>query len=335
MDIKQKYAIGIISVLLLIFVIGIILFTSSVYVPDFDGGSNIAQKAEDTTQIGDQLIDVDNVETEPEKDKCAAYTDPTSKVICEDNLIITDVLRSNLLGACSDLQLDENQQYCENLFYKKLAYKNNDAVLCEKITDNILKTQCENDIIYTETVKTGALEGCDNISDPKQQQKCKDKIIYSKAYTEGDVAQCEFLSDSSLKISCVAKVSEKGDEIAFNKAVDNFDSSQCANVSGAKQAECYDTVYFNTGVTENDISACTRISDKELKNNCQDTVNRNLAILEEYAGYCAKIIAAESKSSCIRELDKVFLKLAIREKNADKCNLISDITLKDRCLIAF
>lgn len=290
--------------------------------PHDGSGASLVDSVEDVTKLS------------PEE-RCQRIEDAEGKLNCFDNIILKEVVASNMLLACNDLKYPPNVQYCQDIFYKNKALLDSDIAVCKEIKDQYIRTQCEDSLNLRISVRDSSLESCNAITDQSQKNNCIDKVALKSAITTGDAGQCRLLSDESLKTICVSKANKQANSANYAQALKEGNPTLCNNLTDPLRTECQDAVNYNLGVEKNDVVACNKILESVKKEECVANVYLAQAKEANDPSICLKIGDTEKQTSCAQTVNVLLLKSALTSNDVAKCASISDATLKQKCQDSF
>jgi hypothetical protein len=183
--------------------------------------------------------------------------------------------------------------------YWHVARLNQDADLCEKITENYYKDKCLRDVVTTtqdsstcekitddiekedcyvwSAIENNDASICENIDIILQRNKC---YIHISQHT-GDASICENVDDSSLREKCYFWVAEQEGDVGSCEGIDDADL----------QAMCYIEIAEKAG----DASFCDKITDSNIADKCY----RDVGIQTNDRSLCEKIIEDKAKQKCL------------------------------------
>ena len=285
-----------------------------------------------TTDFVSEVIE-DLSHLSPEE-RCKQMKDTDAQLNCYDNLVLKEVLASNILLACDDLTFAPNIQYCQDIFYKNKSLMDSDPEICDKIADEYLKNQCKDSATLRLSLKDGSLEECEKITNLEQRNNCIDNITLKSAIKNANTEQCDLLDDETLKELCKNKSSKKSNEQDYLQALETKNTALCSNLTDGQDKECEDAVNYSIALSNNTIATCTAIIDREKQLDCVNKISLNLAKAEQQPKYCSQIEDITIQTNCLREVNSLLLKTALSKNDSSLCKIISDQDLQDKCLSA-
>ncbi|MFH1327102.1 MAG: hypothetical protein ABIH59_03175 [archaeon] len=154
--------------------------------------------------------------------------------------------------------------------YWHVAWLNNNAELCEKITDGYYKGRCLRDTV----AKIKDSKACEKIENIEYRNKC----YMNLAEYEGDVNICSKITDGSLKEKCYFWIA--GEEGNACPEIADSDLHEICYVEAARKTE--------------DASYCDKITDTPIADKCYRTV----AEITNDRSLCEKLIGEQAKQKC-------------------------------------
>ena len=139
---------------------------------------------------------------------CEALSNPTDKLQCFDQLILTDV-RSG---------------------------KNTDAATCAKVVNPVLKKECE------AIIKKGKATGVAGTASSNSETDCTGKTGMNLQYCQmnlavstGNSASCGAITDANVRTACVKDVQNSLTRKAFDEALATKNPAACDKIADATQ----------------------------------------------------------------------------------------------------
>ena len=184
--------------------------------------------------------------------------------------------------------------------YWHVARLNQDADLCEKISDIYYKDKCLRDIIGT----TQDSDTCEKITDISEKEDC----YISLAIKNSDVSICGKITYNN----------EHRDKCYVNLAEHIGDTSICDKISEDSLKE---KCYFWLAGEEGDVGVCEELEDSSLQNECYV----NVAEKKSDGSFCDKITDSHIADKCYRDV-------GIQTNDRSLCEKIIEDRAKQKCL---
>ena len=228
------------------------------------------------------------------------------------------------------------------------AKNNHDAMLgalhsgdisdCSKITwSEELKEQCEDNISYSNILKTGDESQCDGLNNELLRTQCHNRIYMTAAVDEQDISICDMITEEGLKSMCLDQV-----QMILSRYAKSADD--CAVISSESiRKQCEDNFYLQASKENLSVESCDNIADSNLSGECKKTVSKNIEVIEksqqaaqtatvtktfqEILELCDNLSGARSVSC----KDAVYPQLAFDEKDLAHCDKISDELAVVKC----
>ncbi len=295
-------------VILLIVVLGIfvfIFFKKIIKKPsDILPQESITEKKKEENKISLSLEEEVGIDT----DYIAKYLleDKLKKNVGEENY-------DNDYEIMQKAVFEKNESYCSELKeYPKdnciydIAVINKTSVLCEKISDQILKEDCLELIIKKESLAQENKLG--------QPHYTPDYKIMKKAILEKNSAYCIYLSEYS-KDDCYHDIAIVNDVNDLCEKIDDLDVKKC----------CLERFLEREAIDEKDIDKCLTITEEELKKQCLFEIFQKMDEASECSNFDKDI-----KDDCE---DVVYKNIAFNKDDKKICENIKNKTLKVECLV--
>jgi len=172
-----------------------------------------------------------------------------------------------LLNEHEKCLMDCSDNFCitkcnnDNHLVKALADVDKDR--CDQITDEAMKTSCNDLIIRKLATNERNPELCSQISREDIAESCKNVALQSIALLEKNMSMCYDITDVSMRNGCV-------DNFRLNTAVEQDNMSICDLISEDDNAiRCRDSVLRNRAFTSGNTSICDSITDLSFKQKCK------------------------------------------------------------------
>jgi hypothetical protein len=214
--------------------------------------------------------------------------------------------------------------------YWHVARLNQDADLCEEITDIYYKDKCLRDI----TTTTQDPSTCEKITNPTEQADCyvnlaiansdyficteivyevehRDKCYVLVAQQLGDASICENIDESSLQDECYFWVAEQEGDVDDCEEIEKIDLQVMCYVEVAEKTKdasfCEKIVdihiigkcYREVGIATNDVSLCEKITDpQETSLNPKDECYAGIGMQTKDRSLCEKVLWDELRQKC-------------------------------------
>lgn len=218
------------------------------------------------------------------------------------------------------------------------ALHSGDVSDCGKITwSEELRKQCEDNLNYAASLRSGDETQCDSLSDENLRLQCHDKIYMNAAVDGQDISVCEMISDESLKIMCQDQV-----QMILSRYADSADDCSVIG-SETLRKQCEDNFYLQTSKKNLSVENCDNISDSDLSGQCKETVTQNIEVINQ-SQQAAQTATVTKTFQEILELcdnlsgnrsvsckDAVYPQLAFDEKDLSHCDKISDELVAAQC----
>lgn len=218
------------------------------------------------------------------------------------------------------------------------ALHSGDMSDCDKITwSDELKKQCEDNLSYAESIKSGDESQCENLADEALRNQCYDKIYMNLAVDDQDMASCEKITDANLKSMCLDQV-----QMILSRYAQTVDD--CAVItSDSLRKQCEDNFYLQSSKTDLSVENCDNISDANLSDQCKQTVTQNIEVVQQsqQAAQTATVtktfqeildlcdnLSGNRSVSC---KDAVYPQMAFDRKDLSYCDKISDELVAVQC----
>lgn len=214
-----------------------------------------------------------------------------------------------------------------------------DITVCDKITDEKLKTKCMDNVYSALSTKEKNETLCEKIQDMTIKVHCINSYVYEIAIASGKQSDCNKISgDNDLKRACTKNVIFSQIESQSFSGKTNV----CESLGGDDKNYCINRINKSSDIdllqlwtnTKN-INICGQIKDISMKNTCSDTVYIALAMEKQDGSICNKIIDSNRKTNCLTQFARVndasILQKAITKNNLSLCTTITTPDLRTKC----
>lgn len=163
---------------------------------------------------------------------------------------------------------------------KTLALRTNsgtiDALFCETLGGE-MRDRCraridrsQDNISYKEALSTKTLSDCDSITDDTLKAQCRDTILFDRAIREKDNTLCESIIDIERMNYCQKSLSTRVDATNYQSIVAKGDIRECAQLESITlNHQCHDVIIIAEVRTNQDKTLCDNLYNTGLIMNCQ------------------------------------------------------------------
>lgn len=228
-----------------------------------------------------------------------------------------------------------------NSDYYNSALKRNDPSLCDRISQDEMRIECQDNLIIKKATDQKDVSLCAQITTLSMKYSCQNPLIFAAALEKQDQSLCQKIEGNDRsKQDCISRIAIN--MIASTSGA-NISRSQCDVISDDRlKASCVDQVvtklsnaqYIQAQATL-DMWACQSIEDAALRSTCLDELILKKARSSQDPALCATISYSSKRESCISEItsrrdEKIFIE-ARDKKDVSLCATITDAARRDRC----
>jgi len=170
---------------------------------------------------------------------------------------------SKILNATKEVEVKtelELQQQVADIVATK------DFSQCNKVSDEIYKVVCVNNIALNLAQETQDLSYCQKIDNTLVPiSDCERQIIFTKSVTKGDIKVCEETKDAAIKEECITGYWQA-------KAFNEGNTALCENIGNEfGKNYCYDSYLFSNKF-QNNVSGfdCRSLKDIQTQEDCKN-----------------------------------------------------------------
>jgi hypothetical protein len=220
------------------------------------------------------------------------------------------------------------------------AMQDQDATLCEGISDTMQQSDCRDMILANTAKKSGTIETCDTLTSTGITLICRDVISSDRAISAIDRSLCTQVTDTDRRGVCETSI----DEVRLTRATrDNTITREfCDTLGDRYQSICLtqihetrETALYRDAIGKNDTRLCEQIVAIELRSTCLDTVRLKSAVNTESTDLCSTITDTGKRLYCQAQVSKTTditnYKGAITGTDTASCQKIVNENLRNKC----
>ncbi len=232
------------------------------------------------------------------------------------------------------------QNNIENAQLYNTAMRDQNATLCEGITNEDKQTECRDMIAATAAKKSGTIETCDTLTSTGVISLCRDAISSDRAIATQDRSICNHISDMDRRSYCKDQV----DKVILAQHIEAHTVTRelCNTLGDHYEADCLseireldESILYRDAIAKNNAKLCEQITNPELRTTCRDTINLKTAVSTESTGLCDTISDPEKQLYCQNQVSKTndiaLYKSAILGVNIESCTPIVNTSLRTKC----
>lgn len=183
------------------------------------------------------------------------------------------------------------------------AINSQDKAQCESITDSSLEIRCQDMVSANLALTSKNIDDCTPLSTPDMRDRCKDNIYFSQAEIEKSTTPCLTISDENLRLQCTTAIDER--RFADQTASGSVDDTFCESLSGDTKTRCQARIVrisendlYKDALASKNLADCDLIETDSLKSQCRDGILFERAIKEADANLCDMITDVERANYC-------------------------------------
>ncbi|NOZ80170.1 MAG: hypothetical protein GXP63_00735, partial [DPANN group archaeon] len=85
---------------------------------------------------------------------------------------------------------------------KTKALDQGDALLCDQIRDEAMKTSCKDNVYQNNAIQEGDVKTCEAISIPARVESCRNNVYANRAVNEKEPGLCDHITEETLRGLC-------------------------------------------------------------------------------------------------------------------------------------
>ena len=190
-----------------------------------------------------------------------------------DRSLCTNIIGSDRQSYCIEL-VDEKA------LRTAIESKNVTKSFCDGLSEKY-QTTCLAEIrevndtgLYTRAIENNDASLCQSITNTETRDLCSDTISLKFAISTGDVELCARLINTDKRAYCESQVSKTSDITLYKNATTALDLNSCSKINNTNlRNKCNDTIIINRVKTEQNTTFCEELTNTGLITACRSITN--------------------------------------------------------------
>ena len=235
---------------------------------------------------------------------------------------------------------DVKQRIMQNSDWYSQAYRQNNPLLCDKITVPSEQQACRENLIEKEAGQTGNIWLCDKLSSESRKIACKNPLYYREAVAKQSSEICQkIINDENYQAKCISELvfqklrASSTGSLAINTCDILSEEYKSICVNQVKTQNSYDS--FVKAQSDNSVNWCDVIASENLKIACRDKIYLKQAMEKRELWICDQIHNSDRHGQCksaIHDiLDEQYYTQAREKQDSNICAKINNMTNQENC----
>lgn len=175
---------------------------------------------------------------------------------------------------CNQITVEQDRIQCQDKIRFSIASDSKKVELCDTIQDESTRITCQNPFFFSDAINTKSADMCQKIQkNDSYKQDCLTRValaqVQSATGTSVSPSQCQSITDEVAKESCLDQVTTKLTNAQYVQAQATNSLDQCAKIEDATlKITCEDQIRLRLAKRDKNVDGCKAIQDEKTKQSC-------------------------------------------------------------------